>query len=131
MKTISFLSFMCGAVKTVLVDSKEACRNEVGGMRGSGECRMYAVCCVACVTVSSSLAVFFSLSLSLFSLQLLYSNLFNSRHYCTSRVPKPRTTTTDDSSVGRGGNSVGRCRLRGLAGFAGEGWFSFEVVSAD
>ena len=38
------------------------------------------------------------------------------------------TTTTGDSSVGRGGHSVGRCRLRGFVGFAGGGRFSLEVV---
>ncbi len=38
------------------------------------------------------------------------------------------TTTTGDSSVGLDGGSQGRCRLRGLVGFAGGGRFSFEVV---
>ena len=99
-------------------------------MRDEGLCER--VCAVLRVSQS---AVQLRCAFSLFSLSLSLLNFLSStasttsRHYCTRVVTKkPRTTTTTDvSSVGRGG-SERRCRLRGFVGFAGGGRFSFEVV---
>ena len=97
---------------------------ECWGVRG-------CLCQLCCVRHSQQLALVRSLFSLLFLFNFSPRNVFDLKALLYLRfVQNPRTTTTTGLAV----SVVAAVKVGvgyGFAGLAGEGWFSFEVVSAD